>query len=203
MKREEHYAGEWDGVCGRCGHNYFKCRGNCTCLACNAQRQEEVGQGLFFDGDDPDEYAEGRTILLHTFGVGDVVKIIAARRKTGNVYVRREGREYWIIARDPTRVERDSHDNRLMGGWFCLPVPDHPGESESLYFQDNFIAVDNWIEKARAMLGISQTELAEKTGISQPQISRYENDQWPGRDNMLKIAGVLKLKLDDVLGPEE
>ena len=31
----------WDGVCKVCGHNWKgKCHGDCTCLACNAERQE-------------------------------------------------------------------------------------------------------------------------------------------------------------------
>jgi len=45
-----HYS-EWDGVCAQCGHSYFECRGNCTCLACNAQRQQEIESGLAFSED--------------------------------------------------------------------------------------------------------------------------------------------------------
>lgn len=31
---------EWDGVCKRCGHDFFNdCHGDCTCLSCNGQRQ--------------------------------------------------------------------------------------------------------------------------------------------------------------------
>lgn len=61
MTRQEYYGspdagGEqgWDGVCVRCGHSYFECRGNCTCLSCNAQRQDEEKQNLQFDEDSAD-----------------------------------------------------------------------------------------------------------------------------------------------------
>jgi hypothetical protein len=35
-----HCSPGWDGVCVRCGHLFLTCRGNCTCLSCNAQRQD-------------------------------------------------------------------------------------------------------------------------------------------------------------------
>jgi len=51
LTRAEHYAPQWDGTCVRCGHDFFECRGHCTCLACNAQRQSEVREGLIFRAD--------------------------------------------------------------------------------------------------------------------------------------------------------
>lgn len=54
MKRSEHYT-DWDGICKRCGHSYFECRGNCTCFSCMAQRQTEVEAGLVFDEDAGEE----------------------------------------------------------------------------------------------------------------------------------------------------
>jgi len=52
MTRREHYAGKWDGICKRCGHDYINdCRGNCTCLSCNGQRQDEEREGLRFEED--------------------------------------------------------------------------------------------------------------------------------------------------------
>jgi len=62
VKRCDYYASRqepWDGICTRCGHSYFACRGNCTCLACNAQRQEEIAKGLVFEDDPPWESAQG------------------------------------------------------------------------------------------------------------------------------------------------
>jgi hypothetical protein len=50
MTRKEYYT-DWDGVCVRCGQNYFLNRGNSTCLSCNLQRQGEIRDGLIFDED--------------------------------------------------------------------------------------------------------------------------------------------------------
>ena len=47
--RRDYYQG-WDGICCVCGHDYIsQCQGNCTCLACNAQRQFEEKEGLEFE----------------------------------------------------------------------------------------------------------------------------------------------------------
>jgi len=58
MTRKEHYQPSspdgWDGICGRCGHSYFQCKGNCTCLSCNLQRQVEATAGLVFEEDSID-----------------------------------------------------------------------------------------------------------------------------------------------------
>jgi hypothetical protein len=51
MTRTEFYADKWDGICKSCGDNYIECRGNCTCLACNAQRQDEIKNDLWFAED--------------------------------------------------------------------------------------------------------------------------------------------------------
>ena len=53
MTRKEYYGEQWDGTCTSCGHDYFACRGNCTCLSCNAQRQDEITDGLWFEEDGP------------------------------------------------------------------------------------------------------------------------------------------------------
>ena len=43
----------WDGICKTCGHDYINdCRGNCTCLSCNAQRQQEIELDLPFADED-------------------------------------------------------------------------------------------------------------------------------------------------------
>ena len=51
INRRKYYAGKWDGICVRCGQDYFANRGNTTCLACNAQRQGEIRDGLIFEED--------------------------------------------------------------------------------------------------------------------------------------------------------
>jgi hypothetical protein len=50
MNRKDYYTQQgWDGICQRCGHDYINgCHGDCTCLACNLQRQGEVKEGLSF-----------------------------------------------------------------------------------------------------------------------------------------------------------
>lgn len=68
MKRRDYYR-DWDGVCVSCGHDYFECRGNCTCLSCNAQRDNEVGRGLKFDEDDVDESADEIKSLRQALGL--------------------------------------------------------------------------------------------------------------------------------------
>ena len=43
----------WDGICVVCGHDYINdCRGDCTCLSCNGQRQWEESEGLEFNEED-------------------------------------------------------------------------------------------------------------------------------------------------------
>lgn len=50
---QEHSFASWDGKCW-CGHDYFNnCRGNCTCLGCNSQRQWEEKLGLKFEEGEP------------------------------------------------------------------------------------------------------------------------------------------------------
>lgn len=53
MTRQEYYGepDPWDGICTTCQHDYFTCRGNCTCLSCNGQRQDEIRDKLWFDED--------------------------------------------------------------------------------------------------------------------------------------------------------
>ncbi len=65
MTRSEYYAGTWDGICCTCGGNYFQTRGNTTCLSCNAQRQDEIAQGLVFEEDSVDE-PPPRPVYTHT-----------------------------------------------------------------------------------------------------------------------------------------
>lgn len=57
MDRTAYYTERgWDGICVRCGHDYINgCQGNCTCLACNAQRQSEEEEGLVFDDTKEDD----------------------------------------------------------------------------------------------------------------------------------------------------
>ena len=56
----------------------------------------------------------------------------------------------------------------------------------------------HWREKR----GYSQEELAQRSGIPQPQISRYEHGQWPGKDNLKKLAKALDVKSGDLIAIE-
>lgn len=61
---------------------------------------------------------------------------------------------------------------------------------------------DNWLRRARLELGLTQSELARRTGIPQPQISRYEYGQWPSRETLLRLAAALKINIEDkIRGP--
>ena len=47
---------------------------------------------------------------------------------------------------------------------------------------------------------MSQQELGERIGISQPRVSRYENgDRFPKLDKLLEIARALNATVDDIL----
>lgn len=56
------------------------------------------------------------------------------------------------------------------------------------------------LKKARKSLGLTQTEVAEKVGISSNYYSMIERGtrKNPGSDVMTKIAKVLKLKSSDI-----
>lgn len=56
------------------------------------------------------------------------------------------------------------------------------------------------ISEIRKSKGMFQTELAEKTGLSQNHISRIENNQYvPRLDIAKRIADALDCKVDDFL----
>ena len=49
----------------------------------------------------------------------------------------------------------------------------------------------------RKSKGITQTELARRTGISQPNITRFESGKYnPSLDMMVRIATALEMSLD-------
>jgi transcriptional regulator with XRE-family HTH domain len=55
------------------------------------------------------------------------------------------------------------------------------------------------LRKARERSGLTQTELAEKTGIDQRQISRYENGQICKYDKLVLIAEALNISPSNLL----
>lgn len=58
--------------------------------------------------------------------------------------------------------------------------------------------LEYWREKR----GWTQTQLSERSNIPQPQISRYEGGQWPGHENLKKLAKALEIKVADLVGDE-
>jgi transcriptional regulator with XRE-family HTH domain len=53
------------------------------------------------------------------------------------------------------------------------------------------------IVEARTIKRLTQTELAERVGITQNNLSRIENGKYnPGLDILIKIANALELELD-------
>ncbi|OGQ83964.1 MAG: hypothetical protein A2289_17670 [Deltaproteobacteria bacterium RIFOXYA12_FULL_58_15] len=57
------------------------------------------------------------------------------------------------------------------------------------------------LARLRKARGLTQTDLAEKVGVSQPNISEYERDTFrPNSDTLLIIAQVLNVSADELLG---
>lgn len=60
------------------------------------------------------------------------------------------------------------------------------------------------IKKYRENKGLTQTELAEQLGISQPLIARYENDtKMPTALTIAALANVLNCTTDQIYGREQ
>lgn len=56
------------------------------------------------------------------------------------------------------------------------------------------------IKTIREALGLSQAKLAEKVGVTQTAIARYENgDRLPGIQIAFKIANTLNCTIDDLM----
>ena len=57
------------------------------------------------------------------------------------------------------------------------------------------------LARFRRLRGLTQTDLADKLGLSQPNISDYERDLFrPNSDTIVRIAQVLKISADELLG---
>ena len=55
------------------------------------------------------------------------------------------------------------------------------------------------LRAARRHRGWTQTELAERVGVTQSQVSQWENSRFPGRDYLAAIAETLNVSLDHLL----
>ena len=66
------------------------------------------------------------------------------------------------------------------------------------------MTLGNKIKKRREELGLSQTELAEMTNISQPGISRLEKGRYvPSSPVIVVLAKALRMSTDELLGVNE
>ena len=66
------------------------------------------------------------------------------------------------------------------------------------------MTLGNKVKKRREELGISQSELAEMTKISQPGISRLENGRYTQSSPLVVVlAKALKISTDELLGMDE
>lgn len=56
------------------------------------------------------------------------------------------------------------------------------------------------IRKLRKLIGLKQSELAEKTGVHQKDISRWESgERIPNATSLSKLAKALQCTLDDLI----
>lgn len=58
------------------------------------------------------------------------------------------------------------------------------------------------IKKYRTKMAMSQTMLADVSGVPQTTISAIENGADPKWDNMKKLARVLNITVEDLMGTE-
>ncbi len=60
------------------------------------------------------------------------------------------------------------------------------------------------LKEMRKMCGLTQQNVAEKLGISQPSYIRYENGTAePTLENLVKLADLFDVSVDFLLGREE
>ena len=60
------------------------------------------------------------------------------------------------------------------------------------------------VKEQRKLYRITQREMAEKLGISQPSYIRYENGtSEPSQENLVKIADIFDVSIDYLLGRTE
>lgn len=63
--------------------------------------------------------------------------------------------------------------------------------------------MENEIKKIRKRYGLTQVELAEKLGVSQPRIARMEKQKTVTLDLLRKIAKALNKSIKDLVENEE
>lgn len=67
-----------------------------------------------------------------------------------------------------------------------------------------YMSVANKIKELREKAGLTMTKLAERSGVAQPLISRYESGKHvPGQAHLKKIARALKVSLSELLEDDD
>ena len=67
-------------------------------------------------------------------------------------------------------------------------------------YSEKYRAIGSNIRRIRDVIGISQTELANRIGSNKSAISRYENGmQKPSLDTLMRVADALSVELVDLL----
>ncbi len=60
------------------------------------------------------------------------------------------------------------------------------------------------LKEQRRLYGITQREMAERLGISQPSYIRYEQGTAePSQENLVKIADIFDVSIDYLLGRDD
>ena len=95
----------------------------------------------------------------------------------------------WMKAHNDPRRRHDSQLRKGFGDPPCAPA--HRGAERRVVFgQTCQLAVQ--VMERREFLGLTQTELAEKTGIDQGDISRIERGSiFPNEKTLLRLADAL------------
>ena len=72
---------------------------------------------------------------------------------------------------------------------------------DPLYHRGMDSQIANNIYRRRTELGLSEQELAERLGVTQPTISRYESgDRTPSIEFLRVLAQELKVSMSEILG---
>lgn len=71
----------------------------------------------------------------------------------------------------------------------------------SIIERNDIMTIVNIVRERRKELNLTQTELAEKTGLTQTYLSMLENGKFePTAQTIIRLAAVLTISTDELLG---